>query len=329
MDAPQADERYLVTGAYGCIGVWTIRALLGAGASVTALDRAEASPRLRLVLDDEDHPRLRRAVADITDLAALERVLDEQGITRIVHLAALQVPFCRADPPAGAAVNVVGTANVFEAASRRAGTVRGVVYASSIAAYDAFVPGAGSAMVGTPGTIYGVYKRATEQMAALYATERGLATIGLRPHTVYGPGRDQGLTSAPTAAMLAAAAGRPFVIPYSGRAQFQYAPDVAAAFVQAVIAPATGARVCNLAGEVVSIDDVIAAIEQAEPAARGTITSTGEPLAFPEMADAGDLADAIGSLPAETPFAEAVAATVAFFRRALADGRVGLSLDRA
>ena len=29
--------------------------------------------------------------------------------------AALQVPFCRADPPRGALVNVVGTVNVFEA----------------------------------------------------------------------------------------------------------------------------------------------------------------------------------------------------------------------
>ena len=55
---------------------------------------------------------------DITDLPAIERVLDEHAITNVVHLAALQVPFCRADPPLGAAVNVVGTVNVFEAVRR-------------------------------------------------------------------------------------------------------------------------------------------------------------------------------------------------------------------
>ena len=55
---------------------------------------------------------------DITDLAAVEAVLDDHAITNVIHLAALQVPFCRADPPRGALVNVVGTVNVFEAVKR-------------------------------------------------------------------------------------------------------------------------------------------------------------------------------------------------------------------
>ena len=63
---------------------------------------------------------LARVRGDITDLDALERTLDEHAITHVIHLAALQVPFCRADPPLGARVNVVGTVNVFEAAARRA-----------------------------------------------------------------------------------------------------------------------------------------------------------------------------------------------------------------
>ena len=36
--------------------------------------------------------------------------------SRIVHLAGLQIPFCRANPSLGAAVNVTGTINIFEAA---------------------------------------------------------------------------------------------------------------------------------------------------------------------------------------------------------------------
>jgi len=110
-----------------------------------------------------------------------------------VHLAALQVPFCRADPPLGARVNVVGTVNVFEAASKR--KLSHVVYASSIAVFDA----AGT-LSGHPETQYGVYKRDNESTAAVFFAESGVSSIGLRPHTVYGVGRDQGLTSAPTVA---------------------------------------------------------------------------------------------------------------------------------
>ena len=51
--------------------------------------------------------------------AAVEQALDTSGATSIIHLAALQVPFCKADPVLGAQVNVVGTVNVFEAVKRR------------------------------------------------------------------------------------------------------------------------------------------------------------------------------------------------------------------
>ena len=95
-------------------------------------------------------------------------------------------------------------------------------------------------MAGHPGTIYGVYKRANESTAAVYLAENGVSSTGLRPHTVYGVGRDQGVTSAPTTAMLAAAAGTPFTIPYGGAAQLQLARDVARAFIAASLAGARG-----------------------------------------------------------------------------------------
>src|ERR1700733_6129111 len=196
------EHRFLVTGAYGCIGAWVLRDLLSAGAEVVAADLAEGSPRLALVLEDEHDENLTREVVDVTDLLALEQLLDRHGITRIIHLAALQVPFCRADPPLGAAVNVVGTVNVLEAARRRRGQIGHVGYASSIAAYDAAAGVPRASMTDVPATLYGVYKRAGEQAAMRYWLDDGLASIGLRPHTVFGPARDQGVTSAPTMAML-------------------------------------------------------------------------------------------------------------------------------
>jgi nucleoside-diphosphate-sugar epimerase len=176
-------------------------------------------------------------------------------------------------------------------------------------------------MTGQPGTIYGVYKRATEQMAQRYHADEGLPSIGLRPHTIFGPGRDQGLTSAPTAAMLAAAAGRSFHIPYGGRAQYQFARDAARAFIAAAMARPTGAPVCNLAGPVVSVQDVIAAVEQAVPAARSTITAGTDELPFPESSPTDGLVETIGGLD-DTPFPVAVAETVERFRTALAAGVV-------
>src|SRR5262249_25945998 len=156
-----------------------------------------------LVLSDEELAALAQVRGDVTDLAQLQGTLAEHGITHIVHLAALQVPFVRADPPLGARVNVVGTVNVFEAVRTATGLPGTPAYASSIAAY---APGDGLTLSGTPATLYGVFKRANEETAAVYWQDHGIASIGLRPHTVYGPGRDQGVTSAPTKAMLAAAA---------------------------------------------------------------------------------------------------------------------------
>ncbi|MXW96623.1 MAG: NAD-dependent epimerase/dehydratase family protein [Acidimicrobiaceae bacterium] len=111
-----------------------------------------------------------------------------------------KVPFCRADPSGGAAVNVQGTVNVFEAAVEHGGSP--VAYASSAAVFgpvDLYPePVLGPDARPMPATLYGAYKVANEQTAAVYAADHGLATVGLRPFTVYGAGRDQGVTWSPS-----------------------------------------------------------------------------------------------------------------------------------
>ncbi|MHB1570004.1 MAG: NAD-dependent epimerase/dehydratase family protein [Solirubrobacteraceae bacterium] len=319
----RGNERFLVTGALGCIGAWTVARLVAEDAYVVALDIGSNVGRLALLLDREELESVPRVRCDITDLNAVEGVIDDHAITNVVHLAALQVPFCRADPSLGASVNVVGTINMLEAVARRRERMAPLVYASSIAAYedvdgDHRVP---SVDGGLPGTLYGVYKRANESAAALYFRDRETSSIGLRPHTVYGPGRDQGLTSAPTTAMLAAAAGRSYRIPYGGRFQLQYAPDVAATFIQASRAAPTGASVHNLAGHSVDMNDIVSAIESVEPSAEGLITYDETRLPFPEEVDATSLSGVIGSLR-DTPVQEGVADTIARFQRLLLKGLV-------
>jgi UDP-glucuronate 4-epimerase len=317
-----SDERFLVTGAFGCIGTWVVRDLVRDGVVVTALDLGAEPARWPLAMSDQEIAQVRRRQGDITDLEQVEGVLDDDRITHVVHLAALQVPFCRADPPLGARVNVLGTVNVFEAVKRRADRIASVVYASSIAAYDALEEGGGSVeMSGQPGTLYGVYKRANEGTAHVYSADHGVRSVGLRPQTVFGPGRDQGLTSAPTTAMLAAAAGQAYRIPFGGTSQFQYAPDAARAFVAAARAGSEGASVHNLAGMSVSMAEVVAAITAAAPDSAGRIAFDEVLLPFPGAVDSASFAALVGTIP-ETPFPEAVADSVARFRDLIARGLV-------
>jgi UDP-glucuronate 4-epimerase len=269
-----SSERFLVTGALGCIGAWAATLLVREGVRVTAFDLGENDSRLRLIASREELEPIAFVRGDVTDLDALERTLAEHEITNVIHLAALQVPFCKADPPLGARVNVVGTVNVFEAVKRRALSTT-VAYASSAAVYDE----RGEV---SPRTLYGVYKLANEETARVYLQDDGVASIGLRPFCVYGPGRDQGLTSTPTAAMLAAARGEPYRISFGGRSQFHYAPDVAAAFIEASRTQNGGAEVYELGGPSVHMSEVVRAIEAAVPDATGTITFDDTPLPFPE-----------------------------------------------
>jgi nucleoside-diphosphate-sugar epimerase len=303
-------ETFLVTGVLGCIGAWTARTLVREGAGVVGYDLGDATHRLELVLEPVERGRLTLVRGDVTDPDALGAALDEHEVTHVIHLAALQVPFAKADPPRGARVNVLGTVTVFEAVKARRERIGGLAYASSAAVFGA---GDGASVGdddrGEPATHYGVHKQADEGFARVYWRDDGVASVGLRPFVVYGPGRDQGLTAAPTLAMEAAARGEGFHVPFGGRAQYHYAPDVAAAFVAAAreAGAGAGAVAANLGGPAVAMAEVVGAIEAAAPEAAGRITFDDVALPFPE-----ELRTA--RPVALTPLADGVRASVEHFR---------------
>jgi nucleoside-diphosphate-sugar epimerase len=304
-------ERVLVTGLLGCLGAWLARLALEAGHEVVGYDLGEDRSRLELVLG-ERAAAVTLVHGDITELETVERVLDEHEITRVVHLAALQVPFVRANPPLGMRVNVSGTVNVFDAVSRRLDRIPLVAYASSVAVYAPDDPSPAPESGGfRPQTLYGVSKLADEGVARVYAADAGLPSIGLRPYVVYGPGRDQGLTSGPTVAMLAAVRGEPYEIGFTGRAQYDFVEDVAGALLLACDVEQAGAHVFNTPGAVADVDDVIDEIRRSVPGA--AVTSSGSPLPFPVEAKATGFDRTIGAYP-RTPLADGVAATIAHFR---------------
>ena len=320
-----SSERFLVTGALGCIGAWTVREIVREGIAAVAFDLGQDRRRLAQILTPDELAAVIFVAGDITDLAGIERALDEHQITNVIHLAALQVPFCRADPVRGAQVNVVGTVNVFEAIKRRGDASAPVVYTGSVGMFSAsdVNPVTGrldEAADPHPGNHYGVYKYANEGSARIYWQDSGVASVGLRPLTVYGTGRDQGMTSGPTVAIAAAVLGVPFKIPFGGQTLFQYAEDVASTLVLASRSTPDGARVFNLGGSLVSIADWVDAIEAAVPGASGLISHETAGLPFPADIEHGSLA-ALGAIPV-TPYRDAIAATARIYERLAADGRL-------
>jgi UDP-glucuronate 4-epimerase len=213
--------------------------------------------------------------------------------------------------------------NIFEAVKTRRNRIEKVVYTSSIGMFDAADADASDGRLHVdatahPVTHYGVYKLANEGNARVYWLDDKLSTVGVRPLTVYGPGRDQGMTSGPTKAILSAVLGRPYRIGFGGRTLLQYAEDVARTLIAASRSDLTGAQVFNLGGSLVAMEDVVSAIESAVPDARGLISFDPKPLPFPDAIDDTGTA-VLGDVPV-TPLDDAVRQTVDVFRRAIARG---------
>jgi nucleoside-diphosphate-sugar epimerase len=315
--------RVLITGGYGCIGSWIIYHLLMRGDHVWVYDVRQDVHRLRLLLEEEQLAQVGFLAGDVTDLESLRQALELHGITHVIHLAALQVPICRADPLRGARVNVLGTLTVFEAIRALAGQVQRLVYASSSAVFgppSAYPPGPiADTAPRQPATHYGVFKCANEDNARIYYQDHGLSSVGLRPGTVYGVGRDFGLTSEPTKALQALALGRPYAISYGGWQDFQYASDVAQTFLRCLETPVEGARVYNLRGTVTEIARFHQLVCQVEPRARELITFGSRQLDIAYDLDDQELQQDFGPLP-RMPLPEGIRQTLELFRRRAAQG---------
>ena len=288
-------ETYFITGAQGCIGSWIVKALVERGDTPLVFDRSDDARRLGAIMNPADLERVRFITGDITDGPAVLGALKESAAQRVIHLAGLQVPTCKADPVAGALVNVVGTINMFEAA--RTVGVKGVVYASSAAVYgmDEESGPLDETAECEPTTHYGVFKRTNEGNARIYFLDHGLSSVGLRPLTVYGVNRDSGLTSDPTKAMKAAVLGRPFHIRFGGATDFQYVADTAATFMACADRVPPGAYVFNLHGESVAVDKIAQLINR--HSGGELITYGGPPIPIASSMSDAAIRRVIGPLP--------------------------------
>jgi nucleoside-diphosphate-sugar epimerase len=289
--------------------------LVEQGREVLTFDVNDSTARLEMIAGPEIVARVDRRIGRIEDTVAVKRLVRDEGITHVVHLAAVLMPFCQKNPVEGGLIDVIGTLNVFEAA-RDAGRPVRIVYASSSAVWgptDEYGDGMLTEdMPVKPATHYGVFKAANEGNARNFFTSDGISSIGLRPWTVFGPGRDFGLTADPTLAMRAVARREKFQIRLSGFMDLQYVRDVADIFIQCLESPVEGAHVFNLRGEVVGMEELRAMLEQIRPGAAELISVAGPqvPVAY-RMSDAA-LVATVGEIP-RTPLREAIVETIEKF----------------
>jgi nucleoside-diphosphate-sugar epimerase len=322
--------RVLVTGAQGCIGSWVVRSLLNRNIDVLIYDLVASTERLEMLAPIETIKRAAIETGRIEDTDRIKSIVKDGGITHIVHLAAQLMPFCQQNPVAGGMMNVIGTLNVFEAARDSGRNVR-VVYASSSAVW-----GPGEAYEDKPlsedqplkpATHYGVFKQANEGNARVFYSHNGISSIGLRPWTVYGVGRDYGLTADPTIAIKAVALGKPFQIRLTGFMDFQYVEDVAETFVRCLLSPVEGAHVFNLMGEVHRMEDFVELIADVDPEAARRITCAGPQVPVAFRMDGTQLQTHIPGIP-RTSLSDGVRKTLEMFRDLRAAGKLTETLSK-
>ncbi|QEL23500.1 NAD(P)-dependent oxidoreductase [Bosea sp. F3-2] len=294
--------RVLLTGGAGFLGAWICRRLSRQGQRIRIFDRVENRNTIAAIAGAPAAAACEWVDGDITAAEAVAAAM--RGCDAVIHLAGVLTPACKEDPVRGAAINLIGTLNVFEAALRHG--IGKVIYTSSAGVYG---PQSGDFPV--PVSHYGAFKLACEGSARAYFADHRLSSIGFRPYVVYGPGRESGLSAGPTLACRAAARGEAYVFPYEGAAGLVYVDDVAAAYESALRHDAPGAHVFNMIGEQARPEDVIATLRELAPDC--DIRTGGAPMpSAPEIAE-GPLREILSNVPFTT-LREGIARTFAFYR---------------
>ncbi|NNE92023.1 MAG: NAD(P)-dependent oxidoreductase [Verrucomicrobiales bacterium] len=249
-------ERVLITGATGCIGSATVTWLRENGFDdIVAFTRSGKSESTEAI------------AGDISDRSAVEKAVSTVRPSRIIHLAAFQSPDCQANPFRGLEINVHGTHFLLEAAAKLgSGHLKRFVFASSAAVYGPRSLYPGKTVTEDcglqPPNLYGYWKVAGEGAAQAFHLESDVPTLSLRLATTYGPGRDLGLTSAPTTALKHAARGEDFAMPYVGREHYHFVDDVGAAFaISAVEEFSGGCEAYNLRGQSMETTEFLSEIQ--------------------------------------------------------------------
>lgn len=231
-------KRILVTGAAGFIGFHVTKTLNQRGDYVIGIDNFNDYYSVALKADRAallEKIGVEILKGDVCDLDLLLKVVSDQKITHIVHLAAQAgVRYSLVNPQAYLRSNIDGFLSILEACRKYPSIP--LVYASSSSVYgtNSKIPFALDDRTDTQASLYGVTKKTNELMAYTYHHLYGIAVTGLRFFTVYGPwGRpDMAYYSFAEAIMQ----GRPIDVYNYGKMSrdFTYIDDIVAGVIAAV-----------------------------------------------------------------------------------------------
>lgn len=275
MGASTTVPTVLVTGGAGYIGRFCVRDLVRAGHGVVVLDRRPMTPI-------PDLPRVVSVLGDIGDVRLVKRVLTENQVDVVLHLAADKSVAESMDDPGGHLLNnVCGSLALFEA--MLASQVRRVVFSSSAAVYGTprRLPVDESSQL-APENPYGAGKVMVEQALHWYHVSQGFDTVSLRYFNAAGASDDGSLgeegahVSNLIPRVMRALAGLDEAVPVFGTdydtpdgtavRDYIHVEDLAAAHLRALdlVIRARGEWVFNLGtGQGYSVREVLRAAERA------------------------------------------------------------------
>jgi UDP-glucose 4-epimerase len=182
------NKRIFITGGAGFIGSSIIDRLIESNHIVAYDNMARNSLKDRAF---KDHPNLQVIIGDVLDFDKLSNAMQEADI--IVHCAAIAgIDTVIKSPVNTMRVNLVGSANVLEAASQLKHCTRVVCFSTSeVFGQQAFrsteTDNTVMGSVGEARWTYAVSKLAEEHMAIAYYQEKWLPATVVRPFNVYGP----------------------------------------------------------------------------------------------------------------------------------------------
>jgi UDP-glucose 4-epimerase len=257
------DSTILVTGGCGLVGSTTIDLLL-----------RDCSPAQVVILDDMSRgtlanvenalkdPRVTLIRGDIRDVDVVRNAT--QGMDAVIHLAALRITACAAEPRAAMGVMCDGSFNVVEAA--HLARVKKIVAASTASIYGLaeVFPTQENHHPYNNRTWYGASKIMLEGLLRSFNDMYGLPYVALRYFNVYGPRMDiyGKYTEVLIRWMERIAAGQSPLILGDGKQtmDFVYIEDIARSNIFALQSEASD-EVFNVAsGEETSLNDLAAAL---------------------------------------------------------------------
>jgi len=241
-----------VTGGAGYIGSTLVKMLADEGHEVVSVDDLSLGD-YNYLRSQELGCRAEFIEGDIRDMGLLERSF--RGAEAVAHLAAIPgLVLCNEKPEEAVSVNIYGTHNVLEAASRLG--IRRAVFCSSAAVYGTPVrlPVTEEHML-RPLNLYGVTKLAGEKIMDAYFDGFGIETVNLRFGNVFGVGLYTRWSTVIPKFVMQGMEGQPLTIYGDGNSSrdFVHVEDICQALMLALTKEGVGGEAFNVGGKAISI----------------------------------------------------------------------------